>query len=87
MKLSDYGMTHGKSTDGKRDTALYQPLEAFKGKREMKSDVWSLGIALIELMGIISYYWCDDDDLPTMNDDFELPYKEIPSNHQNWLTS
>ena len=56
VKLSDYGMTHGKSTDGKRDTALYQPLEAFKGKREMKSDVWSLGISLIEMVRGENHY-------------------------------
>ena len=29
---------------------MYQPLEVFKGKREMKSDVWSLGISLIEMV-------------------------------------
>ena len=49
--------------------------EVFEGVYEMKSDVWSFGIALIEMMGIIPYYWCDDDDLPTMNGRFELPFK------------
>ena len=29
---------------------MYQPLEVFEGKRELKSDVWSLGISLIEMV-------------------------------------
>ena len=41
----------------------------------MKRDVWSLGIALLELMGMRPYYWRDDDHLPTMNGRFELPFK------------
>ena len=49
--------------------------EVFRGEYEMKSDVWSLGIALIEVMGIRPYYWCDDYGLPTMNGGFVLPYK------------
>ena len=48
--------------------------EVFEGEYGMKSDVWSFGIALLELMGIRPYYWCDNDCLPTMNDDYELPY-------------
>ena len=49
--------------------------EVFRGEYEMKSDVWSLGVALLELMGIRPYSWCDDDGLPTMNGYFELPFK------------
>ena len=49
--------------------------EVFEGKYEMKSDVWSFGMALLELMGIRSYYWRDNDRLPTMNGRFELPFK------------
>ena len=40
----------------------------------MKSDVWSLGIVMLELMGIRPYYWRDNDYLPTMNGSFELPF-------------
>ena len=29
--------------------------EVLKGEYDMKSDVWSLGISLIELMGIVPY--------------------------------
>ena len=49
--------------------------EVFRGEYEMKSDVWSLGIALIELMGMTPYHEYENNDLPTMNDDFELPFK------------
>ena len=49
--------------------------EVFEGEYGMKSDVWSLGTALLELMGIRPYYWCDNDRLPTMNGRFELPFK------------
>ena len=49
--------------------------EVFKVEYEMKSDVWSLGIALLELVGIRPYSWCDNDGLPTMYVSFELPFK------------
>ena len=79
VKLGTYGLTTQaecyslKKTecDGVRSFAP----EVFRVKYEMKSDVWSFGIALIELMGIRPYSWCDDYGLPTMNDDFELPFK------------
>ena len=57
--------------DGIRSFAL----EVFRGEYEMKSDVWSLGIALVELMGIIPYSWRNNDDLPTMNGELRLPFK------------
>ncbi|KAK8833530.1 hypothetical protein WA577_006674, partial [Blastocystis sp. JDR] len=50
--------------------------EVFEGEYEMKSDVWSLGTALLELMGITPYYWFDNDRLPTMNGDFKSPFHE-----------
>ena len=37
--------------------------EVLKGEYEMKSDVWSLGIALIEMMGIAPYSSSDPDKL------------------------
>ena len=45
MKLSDYGLMHVKEN---RSTILHKAPEAFN-RRELKSDVWSLGIVLIEL--------------------------------------
>ena len=49
--------------------------EVFEGEYEMKSDVWSLGIALIEMMGMTPYVKYETDHLPTMNGRFELPFK------------
>ena len=49
--------------------------EVFEGGYEMKSDVWSLGIVLVELMGMTPYYWCNSGRLPTMNGDYKLPFK------------
>ena len=80
LKLGTYGLTtqsecygiKGTNCNGVRSFAS----EVFKGEYEMKSDVWSLGIALIELMGIRPYYWRDNDGLPTMNGCFELPFRE-----------
>ena len=46
MKLSDYGLMHVKEN---RSTILHKAPEAFN-RRELKSDVWSLGIVLIELV-------------------------------------
>ena len=78
LKLGYYGLTtqaecysiKRKECDGVRSFAP----EVFRGEYEMKSDVWSFGIALIEMMGIRPYYWRDDDHLPTMNGSFELPF-------------
>ena len=79
LKLGYYGLTtqaecysiKRKDCKGIRSFAP----EVFKGGYGMKSDVWSLGTVLVELMGIIPYSWCDDDSLPTMNGSFELPFK------------
>ena len=49
--------------------------EVFGGKYERKSDVWSLGIALMEMMGVRPYYWCDDDRPPRTIALFESPFK------------
>ena len=78
LKLGYYGLTTQAECYGIKETDCegvrsFAP-EVFEGEYEMKSDVWSFGIALVELMGIRPYYWCDNDCLPTMNDDYELPY-------------
>ena len=80
LKLGYYGLTtqaecysiNKMNCDGIRSFAP----EVFEGGYEMKSDVWSLGIALIELMGIRPYNWRDNDRLPIMNGDLWLPFRE-----------
>ena len=48
--MSSYGLsTQGKYVYRKESTLWHSAPEVFKGKRELKSDVWSLGITLIEL--------------------------------------
>ena len=71
LKLGYYGLTtqaecysiKGKDCDGIRSFAP----EVFKGEYEMKSDVWSLGTALIELMGITPYFLYKYNRLPRKN--------------------
>ena len=80
LKLGYYGLTtqaecysiKGMNCDGVRSFAS----EVFKGEYKRKSDVWSFGIALIEMMGITPYYWRDNDALPTKNGDLRLPFDE-----------
>ena len=80
LKLGYYGLTtqaecysiKRKDCDGVRSFAP----EVFRGEHEIKSDVWSLGIVLIEMMGIIPYSGYKNNDLPTMNDDYKSPFRE-----------
>ena len=80
LKLGYYGLTTQAECysikkwkcDGVRSFAP----EVFKGKYGMKSDVWSLGTTLLELMCIRPYYWRDNDYLPTMNGCLWLPFHE-----------
>ena len=79
LKLGYYGLTTQAECYSIRKTDCegvrsFAP-EVFEGEYEMKSDVWSFGIALIELMGMTPYYWRNSDRLPTMNGRFELPFK------------
>ena len=81
LKLGYYGLTtqaecysiNKMNCDGIRSFAP----EVFRGGYEMKSDVWSFGIALIEMMGITPYVKYQTDDLPTMNGRFEYPFDEL----------
>ena len=49
--------------------------EVFEGECYLDSDVWSFGIALLEMMGITPYRDYENDHLPTMDAYIELPYK------------
>ena len=80
LKLGYYGLItqaecygiKGMNCDGIRSFAY----EVFEGEYEMKSDVWSFGVTLIEMMGITPYVKHENDDLPTMNAFFQLPCDE-----------
>ena len=80
LKLGYYGLTtqaecysiKGTNCDGVRSFAP----EVFKGEYEMKSDVWSFGIALVELMGITPYVKYENNCLPTMSRYYKYPFNE-----------
>ena len=50
--------------------------EVFKGECYLDSDVWSFGIALLEMMGITPYSWRKNGSLPTMGRSVTLPFDE-----------
>ena len=80
LKLGYYGLTTQAECFSIRKTECdgvrsFAP-EVFRGEYEMKSDVWSFGTALLELMGITPYYWFDNDRLPTLNVIFESPFNK-----------
>ncbi|KAK8831503.1 hypothetical protein WA577_000588, partial [Blastocystis sp. JDR] len=80
LKLGYYGLTtqvdcyfiKEEDCDGVRSFAP----EVFDVDYEMKSDVWSFGVTLIEMMGMTPYVKHENDDLPTMNAFFQLPCDE-----------
>ena len=80
LKLGYYGLAtqaecyniKGMNCDGVRS---FGP-EVFEGEYGLENDVWSLGIALIEMMGIRPYCGYTVDNLPIVDGMFELPYHE-----------
>ena len=80
LKLGTYGLTtqaecysiKGTKCEGLRSFAP----EVFEGEYEMKSDVWSLGIALIELMGMRPYDGYGGLLMRMKIRDCRLPFKE-----------
>ena len=79
LKMGHYGLiTQAKCYSTKKEcegVRSFAP-EVFEGGYEMKSDVWSLGIALIEMMDIRPYYLYSFHRLPTMNGDLWSPFNE-----------
>ena len=79
LKLGYYGLTTQAECYGIRKTdcdgVRSFAYEVFEGEYEMKSDVWSFGTTLMELMGIIPYAGDETDELPTKNGYLWLPFK------------
>ena len=65
VKLSDYGLgEHLNRFLSEKSVPWYMAPEAFEGKREQKSDVWSLGISLIELAeGVNPFEGCNQEEV------------------------
>ena len=65
VKLSDYGL--GENLDSlfsEKSTAWYMAPEVFREQIEMKSDVWSLGISLMELAeGVNPFEGCNQEEV------------------------
>ena len=80
LKLGYYGLTtqaecysiKGTNCEGVRS---FGP-EVFKGVYEMKSDVWSFGISLLEMMGITPYVEYENNCLPSMSRYYKYPFNE-----------
>ena len=78
LKVGYYGLTtqvdcyfiKEEDCDGVRSFAP----EVFDIDYEMKSDVWSFGIVLLEMMGLTPYYGYETDELPTKNGYLRLPF-------------
>ena len=81
LKLGYYGLTTQvecysiKKThcDGVRS---FGP-EVFEGVYDTKSDVWSLGTTLLELMGVRPYCRYKYNRLPTVSGVFKYPFDEL----------
>ena len=76
LKLGYYGLTtqaecysiKNWKCDGVRSFAP----EVFRGQYGIESDVWSLGIVLVELMGITAFFESENDCLPSTSVQYEL---------------
>ena len=76
LKLGYYGLTTQAECYSTKETDCegvrsFAP-EVFEGEYEMKSDVWSFGIVLVELMGITPRFESEDDCLSSTNVQYKL---------------
>ena len=65
VKLSDYGLgEHLNRLLSEKSVPWYMAPETFEGEREQKSDVWSLGISLMELAeGVNPFEGCNQEEV------------------------
>ena len=81
LKLGLFGLSTQAAYYSKKKTECngirsFAP-EVFEGEYDMKSDVWSFGIMLVEMLGIIPYDDSDSYDLPDTIRRGELPFSEF----------
>ena len=80
LKLGAYGLTTQAECYSIRKTDCYGvhsfAPEVFEEEYGMESDVWSFGIVLLEMMGMMPYTAYENDCLPTKKRDLRLPFKE-----------
>ena len=80
LKLGYYGLTTQAECYSIKETDCdglrsFAP-EVFRRKYEMKSDVWSLGIVLLEMIGLTPFVGYRNSQLPTTKGLLELPFDE-----------
>ena len=74
MKLGEYGvLPRTKRPNGNRATLWHMAPEGFRGKMELKSDVWSLGVLLFKAMtGVFPYSGHCEEAIPKATDPFDI---------------
>ena len=81
LKLGYYGLTTQAECYSIKETDCegirsFAP-EVFEGEYEMKSDVWSLGVALLEMLGIVPYATYSKSRLLTVDPTTRIPFDEL----------
>ena len=81
LKLGYYGLTTQAECYSIKETDCegirsFAP-EVFEGEYEMKSDVLSLGVALLEMLGIVPYATYSKSRLLTVDPTTRIPFDEL----------
>ena len=81
LKLGYYGLTTQAECYSIKETDCegirsFAP-EVFEGEYEMKSDVLSLGVALLEMLGIVPYATYSKRRLLTVDPTTRIPFDEL----------
>jgi TonB family protein len=79
LKLSTDGITGaGKSDDTQDNLSIYDPPEASRGVKSRASDIWSLGMTLVEVLTRRVPSWSANDQAdPVLPDSLSEPFLDI----------